>query len=121
VYESADGTCRQVEPAEGSITACGDPSPEQGSVFGPVGVGSADGDETWVDGIVTTDVTALWVEREDGDRLPLVLMPMEPAGLDGLQAFVGFVPGGPPLESLVALDAEGDEIETLGIDDALER
>jgi hypothetical protein len=118
IYESADGICTQLELANVTSAGCGTgPLISEGSVFGGVGgttglagPGVAADTPTPVDGIVTSQVDAVWIVAESGARLPTTLMSLEGAGHDA-QAFVGFVPAGERAARVVATDGDGEVLE----------
>jgi hypothetical protein len=115
IYDSADGTCTQLELANMTSAGCatGRLIP-QDSVFGSVGSGGGGGGPgvasetpTPVDGIVTSRAGAVWIVTNSGARLPATLMSLEAGGHDAT-AFVGFVPAGETAVRVIATDSDGE-------------
>ena len=113
VYESAGGVCTQFETIELTSTGCGSLLPEEGRAFGAVGsLESQPGGIRPIEGIVTSEIFTVWlVDESSTGRVPAILMPLEPAGLDA-QAFVGFAPEGMTVTHLLALRMNGEILET---------
>ncbi|HEX2153931.1 MAG TPA: hypothetical protein VHL52_08130 [Acidimicrobiia bacterium] len=108
VYESAEGWCTQLETGGGGGSGCGgDLVPAPGSVFGSYGWGSGGNDPVTAEGTVTADAVAVNAIGADGRRFNAVLMGFQRVGFD-TQAFVVLAPPGTDLDSLVALDANGE-------------
>jgi hypothetical protein len=113
-YESADGVCTQLELGDGLTGgACG-PLPGGETVFGAIGSGQSNSGLTTVDGVVAGGVASVTVRIVDGGNVEATMMPLDPAGLDGA-AFVGFAPAGSVVDSVIALDEDGDLIETFDL------
>ena len=111
VYESAEGVCTQLELATAGGSGCGSILPPAGEVFGSVGSGSSSSGPTTVEGMVTEEVASVRVHLVGGGGVDVVMMSLEPAGLSG-KAFVGIAPPGSEVESITALDDDGEVIET---------
>ncbi len=119
IYDTADGICTQLELASLSSGTCGSlPLISEGSVFGGVGAnggpGAASESPSPVDGIVSSQVAAVWIETASGGRIAATLMPLAGAGHDAT-AFVGFVPAGETATGVVATDAAGELVETFDL------
>ena len=112
IYPSGNEWCTQLEMVEFIAAGCGDLLPEGGAAFGSVGTGEprADG-VTPIEGIVTEETVTVWLVADDGRRAPAMLMPLEPAGLEG-HAFVAFVPADTTVTHLQALAISGEVLET---------
>ncbi len=116
VYDTADGLCTQLELANLTSAGCSaGPLLPDDSAFGMVGssgdVGGASESPSPVDGIVSSEVAAVWIMTGSGARLATTLMPLAGAGHDA-KAFVGFVPAGARAVGVVASDAAGEVLET---------
>jgi hypothetical protein len=114
IYESARGTCTQLELVDVASTGCGDLLPVEGGAFGSVGTSAAGTSARYVEGIVSDEVADLFVEMANGERQLVALMSLEPAGHEE-QAFVAFIPAGATPDHLVAEDAEGMQLGTFEI------
>jgi hypothetical protein len=114
MYESADGSCTELQLVEVTTTGCGpDLLPPEGDAFGTVNVGDplANG-VIPVDGIVSDEIFTVWViEEQTGNRIPAPLFPLDDAGLEG-QAFLGFVPDGMTPTHIQALARSGEILQT---------
>jgi hypothetical protein len=118
MYESADGICTQLELASYTTAGCGPlPLVAQESVFGRAGSGGTGEPDSPVpyDGIVSRDVVDVWLVTESGQQLATTLMSLAEAGHDA-SAFVGFAPPGEAVTGAVAVDGEGQVIETFDLD-----
>ena len=116
VYESRIGTCTKIEYADAGDgpTSCGgsiDGGPESVTLMG---FGGATGGTWDFQGHASDDVVAVWIEYDDGDRVPATLMSLEPAGHDGSIFFVTVEDG--PFARVVGLDANGEEVGSAPID-----
>jgi hypothetical protein len=115
VYQSADGFCTQLETGSFAGAGCGPGLPDGDTVFGGISSGSGDPNgPTIVDGLVGDEVVEVVLQLEGGDREPAVLMSLHRAGLEG-SAFVGFAPPGATVESVAALDAQGNVLEAMDV------
>jgi hypothetical protein len=114
IYPSADGWCTQLELTSFSSSGCGDLLPPEGSAFGSVGSGAPSDGPTPVEGIVRAAVAEVWLVASSGQRIETTLMPLTEAGLEG-KAFVGFAPAASTPSSLVAIDDDGQEMETFDL------
>ncbi len=119
IYETADGICTQLEMANFASGSCGSlPLLSEESVFGGVGTGGDPGgtsdSPTPIDGIVSSQVAAVWIETASGARIAATLMPLAGAGHNAA-AFVGFVPAGETATGVVATDADGELLETFDL------
>jgi hypothetical protein len=118
VYESADGTCTQLELASVTSAGCG-PLEE---VFGDGVIGAVshsgpaeEGDiPTPYDGLVSSQVAEVWLVTAAGQRIGTTLMSLADAGHDA-QAFLGFAPAGANVTSVVATDASGAVLGTFDL------
>jgi hypothetical protein len=118
IFESADGTCTQLELASVTSSGCGPlPLLAEGSVFGGIsgGGGSDPGvGPTPYDGVVSSDVAEVWLQTGSGGRIATTLMSLGEAGFDA-KAFVGFAPEKQSVTGVVAVDAAGDVLETFDL------
>lgn len=115
VYRSDAGWCTQVEHRPGGGgSACGDHLFPPG-ILSLTGAGSGTGIPDYLEGTASDEVATVWVEGGAGERVPTSLMSLAPAGLDG-QIFIAWLPVGGDWESLVALDADGEELAREPID-----
>jgi hypothetical protein len=111
IYESADGTCTELQLAQSTSTACGDPFPSQGEHLGGVSVQTLENGVTAVDGIASDDIFTVWIVDVRVGHVPATLMPLEEAGLEG-QAFVGFVPAEASPTHIQAVARSGEILQT---------
>ena len=112
IYPSGEDWCTQLEMVEFTGASCGDILPVDDAAFGGVGRGEPRANEvTPIEGIVTAETVTVWLVADDGRRAPAMLMPLEPAGLEG-QAFVAFVPPDTTITHLQALAISGEVLET---------
>ncbi len=113
VQRDAGGLCLAIFRGGHGSTACG-PIPGEGGEqgpFGPVST-SGEGDPVFeVAGTVGPDVASVVLELEDGSRASALLISLEPAEIDA-SVFLIYLPGLVP-NSLVALGADGDELDRL--------
>ena len=114
VYESARGTCSQLELGNLGTAGCGDLLPVGNAAFGSIGTTEASASYRYAEGIVSSDVPQLFVEMENGERLRVGLMPLAPAGYEA-QAFVVFIPAGDTPDHLAAEDGDGVQLGTFEI------
>ena len=112
IYPSDDGWCTQLEMGSAAAAGCGDILPIGDEAFGSVGQGNAMADGvTPIEGIVTAETVTVWLLADDGRRMPVTLMSLEPAGLEG-QAFLALVPADTTITHLLALAISGEVLET---------
>ena len=112
IYPSADGWCTQLEMTSLTSSACGELPPSDGSVFGGMGRNGAGSEgPAPVEGLVSEEVAEVWLVPSDGQRIEAMLMPLDEAGLEG-KAFLGFAPMDAAVRAVVAIDADGQELET---------
>ena len=117
ILESTEGTCTRVEmqAALGATESCGGVIGNQGAEsISLMGVGTGTGMPSQVEGFAAEEVAAVWIETDAG-RVPVTLMSLEPAGLDG-QVFFGLVPGDRRMRVAVAADAAGQELGRVSIE-----
>jgi hypothetical protein len=114
IFEIADGWCTQLEMASLSSTGCGDLPPDEGTAFGSVGSGGPSDGLSPVEGLVSSNVSEVWITTSSGQRIETILMPLAEAGLDG-KAFLGFAPPGVTPATLVAIGSDGEELETFDL------
>lgn len=115
VWESRMGTCTKVEYAErdgpmscgGSLDRGGEPVAL--STFG----GGTGGWE--VQGLAGDEVAQLWLDTANGARVPVALMSLAPAGMDGRVFYTAVREEMRPTR-LVGLDADGQVIAEVAID-----
>jgi hypothetical protein len=114
IYPSGDGWCTQLEMGATGSTGCGSLLPTGDAAFGSVGSGTiTPGDVQVVDGIATAETFTVWlIENESQRRFPATLLPLEPAGLDGI-AFLGIAPEGMTLTHAQAVARSGEILETV--------
>ena len=108
VYQSDMGVCTEVEVAAGTSSSCGGgpPGPDAaGSAIGLMGIGTASGGPTTIEGFATDEVVEVWVDLQDGDRVSATLMALAPAGMNG-RVWLAFVPEGRLLQRVVAIGAD---------------
>lgn len=114
------GACVAIRRPPASSTACGavagDDAPV-GSTFGAVLVdtplSSDPSAPLAVAGLVTAEVASIKAELEDGSTARAVLFTLAPADVEG-SGFVLYLPADARQQSLVAFDADGQELERLG-------
>lgn len=84
------------------------------NAFGEVGYGPDGYTEAQVvEGIVTRETATVWLIGDDGAyRIPAVLIPIDEAGMEGAQAYVGFAQAGVDLTHLMAVKLNGEILET---------
>ncbi len=115
VYESADGTCTQLELDSFTSTGCGPLEEAFGDgVIGAVshgGPGEGGDLPTPYDGLVRSEVAEVWLVTAAGQRIGTTLMSLADAGHDA-QAFLGYAPAGANVSSVVATDAGGAVLGT---------
>ena len=118
IFESNDGICTQLELSSQTNTGCGPPPLlAEGSVIGWISDGGGpdpDAGPRPYDGVVSSDVAEVWLRTESGGRIATTLMSLAEAGIDG-KAFVGFAPGDQSVTGVVAVDADGEELETFDL------
>lgn len=117
VQRDAAGVCMAIHRGGDGSQICGPLPGEEGmGAFGPVSTGGQEGAPVFeVAGIVDPTVASVILELEDGMRASGLLVPLEPAGIDG-SAFFVYLPQIVP-NSLVALDQDGDELGRLEMTD----
>ena len=115
IYESGTGWCTQLEMTSTGSSSCGELAPLD-SAFGGVGFSGPSDGPAPVEGIVSSEVTEVWIEDSTGERFETTLMSLAGAGLDR-KAFVGFGPENVPVVSVTALDADGNVLETYDLPD----
>jgi hypothetical protein len=113
VYPAGEGWCTQLEVAGAVATTCGELLPTGNPAFGGVGVNRIGPDDRQViDGIASEDTFTVWlIENDSQRRVPATLLPLDPAGLEGV-AFVGVVPGDMTVTHVQAMAASGEILET---------
>jgi hypothetical protein len=112
IYPSAEGECLQLETVEVITTECGDMLPNGDGGFGSVGRAGLESNPNIITGITSAETATVWLIAGGGTRVaPAILMPLEPAGLEG-QAFVGFAPRDVTLTHVMALAISGEVLET---------
>ena len=113
IFPSGDSWCTQLEMAGVASTGCGDLLPIGDAAFGSVGVSSTEpGDVQVVEGVASEDTFTVWViENESQRRFPATLMPLDPAGLDGV-AFVFVAPPDFDPTHVQAMASSGEVLET---------
>jgi hypothetical protein len=119
IFESTDGMCTQLELSSQTSTGCGPlPLLAEGSHLGWISGGGGPDDSavgpTPYDGVVSSDVAEVWLRTESGGRIATTLMSLAGAGLDA-KAFVGVAPGDQSVTGVVAVDADGEELETFDL------
>jgi hypothetical protein len=67
-----------------------------------------------VEGIVSAEVAEVWLVTSSGQRIETTLMPLAKAGLES-KAFIGVAPEGSSLSEVLAIDDDGQEIETFDL------
>ena len=106
-YESDDGWCTQLETQSVTEAGCGQLLPADDAAFGSV---SHSGQI--VHGTVSAETATVWLLDDGGVRVAFAtLMPLEPAGLEGL-AFVGIAEAGAELTHVMAVKLNGEILET---------
>ena len=113
IYPSRDGWCTQLELGGTASTGCGDLLPSGDAAFGSVGAFRDEaGRAEAIEGIASPETFTVWlIENESQRRFPATLMPLEPAGIDGV-AFVGIPPAELDVTHLQALARSGEVLET---------
>jgi hypothetical protein len=113
VYPAGDEWCTQLELANGASSVCGDLLPPEAAAFGPVSVTDVGPDERQViDGVVSAETFTVWlIENDSQRRFPATLMPLDPAGLDGV-AFLGIAPEEMTVTHIQAMARSGEVLET---------
>jgi len=111
MFESAEGWCTQLELSGMAGTNCGDPIPPDGGVFGSIGLGTASDGVVAVEGIVAPEVAEAWLVTATGERIATMVLSIDETGFDG-GAFVGIVPAEVVVTGVVAIDADGVELQT---------
>ncbi|MGH2402637.1 MAG: hypothetical protein ACRDE6_07980 [Candidatus Limnocylindria bacterium] len=114
IFESADGWCTQLDMAGLSSAGCGDLPPREGTAFGSVGSGGPSDGLSPVEGIVSSNVSEVWITASTGQRIETILMPLAEARLDG-KAFLGFAPAGVTPDTVVAIGSDGQELEAFDL------
>jgi hypothetical protein len=113
IYPAGEGWCTQLEVAGAVATTCGELLPTGDPAFGGVGVNYVGPDDRQViDGIASEETFTVWlIENDSQRRFPATLMPLDPAGLDGV-AFVGVPPEDMTVTHVQAMAASGEILET---------
>jgi hypothetical protein len=115
VGEEDGSWCARLDVAEASSSRCGDLLPVDGRAFGELGRGPGEYTEAQVvEGFVSADTVTVWLIGDRGQyRIPAVLMPLDDAGLEDVQAYVGFALADVTLTHLQAVALNGDVLETV--------
>lgn len=120
MQRDAEGACLAIRRPPGSSTACGAVAGGDGafgSTFGVVLLDTPPSPDPSaplaVSGLVTAEVDSVRLELEGGSTARAVMFPLAPAGVEG-SGFVIYVPADARQQSLVAFDADGEELERLG-------
>jgi hypothetical protein len=113
IYPSGDTWCTQMEMAASTASGCGDLLPAGDAAFGSVAVETMDpGSVRVVEGLASEATFTVWlVENESQRRFPATLMPLDPAGLDGV-AFVGIPPAEMNPTHVQAMARSGEILQT---------
>lgn len=112
IYPSGDAWCTQLEMASETSTSCGNLLPSGDAAFGSVGVRGDAGRPEMIEGIASEETVTIWlIENESQRRFPATLMPLDPAGLDGV-AFVGIPPDEMTVTHVQAMARSGEILET---------
>lgn len=115
VWESRIGTCTKVEYADrDGPMGCGSSLERE---FEPVSLSSVGGGTGgWdVEGLASDEVAELWLDVANGARVPVPLLSLAPAGIDGQVFFMAVGERMRPTR-LVGLDADGEVIAEVPID-----
>lgn len=115
VWESSIGTCTKVEYADGDgPMGCGGSLDRGGE---PVALSTfGGGTGGWeVQGLAGDEVAQLWLDTANGARVPVALMSLAPAGMDGRVFYTAVREEMRPTR-LVGLDADGQVIAEVAID-----
>lgn len=113
IAPSGNDWCTELEVAGTALGGCGDLLPQGDAAFGSVGSTDMGPNGTQVvEGIAAERVVTVWlVENDTQRRFPATLMPLDPAGVDGV-AFVGFVPADMEVTHLLAVAMSGEILDT---------
>ena len=113
IYPAGDAWCTQLEMGSQAAGGCGDLLPAGDAAFGAVGASTMGPDDVQVvEGIASEDTFTVWlIENASQRRFPATLMPLDPAGLDGV-AFLGIAPEGMTVTHVQALARSGEILET---------
>jgi len=112
VHQTAGGVCSSLDWENGAGSACGalPGDAPRSEAFGMMLFGG-DGVTQNVTGIVSAEVTDVWIELDSGERARAVVLPLDAADLEA-NAFMAFVPVAVgELVAVLALDGDGDLIE----------
>lgn len=114
VWESRMGTCTKVEYADrDGPMSCGGTLRRLLSIeLSSFGGGTGGWD---VEGLAGDEVAELWLDAENGARVPVPLLPLARAGLEGQVFYVAVAEEMRPVR-LVGLDANGEVIAEVPID-----
>ena len=113
IYPSGESWCAQLELAGVMSTGCGDVLPQGDAAIGGVSVNDAQpGGRQVIDGIASEETFTVWlIENDSQRRFPATLLPLDPAGLEGV-AFVGIVPEEMTATHVQAMASSGEILET---------
>lgn len=111
-YESGGAYCLQVELNTGSGGSGTAGCAQADELVGPlshVGAGGGENGVAHIHGVAGRDVSEVSVRTAEGRRIPATLYDLEEIGLDA-RAFFASIPAAADPDSVVALDAEGEEM-----------
>lgn len=115
IYESVDGWCTQLETETLRGAGCGgELVPADGEVLMGIAAGSGAGEAHHWSGIAPGRVAQVWLHAEGGRRHQATLMDLAATGADAW-AFVVFAPPDIRAQSLVALDAHGEILDSFDV------
>ncbi len=111
-YRSAQGYCLWFAWQDGTSDGCGALPQDDavgGPIFGLIQAGHKPAAPGYLAGFAAPDVVAIRAESARGGRAEALVLDLDEAGIDA-KTFLVFLPTGFAADSVVALDADGDEM-----------